>query len=334
MKIKEIANEINIQAKKYRIGEFQQLRKQIKGLSRKANSNIFTSETISDEGWAFHYGGRKEIQFNIGIENDKLRYGLAFSLETSRSLPDLSILYPKILKLNSIIRNNPNFFINYKMWYWRNKRSETKNVYEIDDKLAQQGTFIFIGKLMDINNLDYSEILNTFDELLDIYIEVETETKNLTQTNKRIKEKKLISFKFDNKGKQLPSKSKYNRLEKEINIDARHSYLQERLYNTLIELFGNENVGLENYINGNRIDIVLKLTGNKYIFYEVKTGSSAKSCIRQAMGQLFEYAFWNRTDLDAEIVVAGEFEMDITTLNYIKYLKSEFKIPISYHKIE
>jgi hypothetical protein len=330
MTIREIANEINIRAKKHPFGKFQEMRKDIKGLSKKAGSLIFTDQTISDDGWAFHYGGRKEIQFNIGIEDEGLRYGLAFSLETSRSLPDLSILYPKILKLNSLIRNERNLFVDYKMWYWKGKRSKISKVFEIDESLSQNGTFIFLGKLMDIDNINYDEILSTFSGLLNIYKEIETEPN--TQTKKKVNK---TEFRFDNKTKNLPTKSRYNTIEKEINVDVRHSILQEKLYNKLVLKYGKNNVGLENQINGNRIDIVVKIRQNEYFFYEVKTGSSAKSCIRQAIGQLFEYAYWNNNSgFKVEMVVAGEFEIDKTTSDYIQYLKNEFKIPISYIKIE
>lgn len=329
MTIREIANEINTRAMNYRFAKFQDIRKDIKGLSKKASSSIFTNQTISDKGWAYHYGGRKEIQFNIGIENEGLRYGIAFSLETSRSLPDVSILYPKILKLNSLIRNEPDLFDDYKMWYWKSERSEIKNVFEINGDLAQNGTFIFIGKLMDIDNLDFNEILLTFTDLLEIYIEVETEPSSHTKTKPS-----KTKFKFDTKLNKLPRKSNYSTVEREINVDVRHTILQEKLYNQLILKYGKESVVLEHQINGNRIDIVVKLEEDSYVFYEVKTGSSAKSCIRQAIGQLFEYAYWNTSEFEVKMVIAGEFEIDKTTLDYIQFLRNHFKIPISYEWIK
>lgn len=333
MNIKEIAYKINEKSKNYKFGKLQDLRKEIKGLTKKASSMIFIDQTISNEGWAFHYGGRKEIQFNVGFESEGLRYGIAFSLETSRSLPELSVLYPKILKLNSLIRNEPDLFIDYKMWFWRGERSKIEDVREIDDKLVQNGTFIFIGKIMDVDNIDYDEILSTFDNLLKIYQEVETEIEAEFKT--KTKEKlKIDKFNFDNKSKHLPQKSSYNKIEKEINVDVRHSYLQEKLYKELILTFGEDSVGLENSINGNRIDIVVKTVEDNYIFYEVKTSSSAKSCIRQAMGQIFEYAFWNNINTKVTMVIAGEFEIDKTTSDYINYLKNNFNIPISYHCIK
>lgn len=330
MSIREIAYQINTRANKYSFGELQDLRKEIKGLSKKASSKIFTNESISDEDWAFHYGGRKELQFNIAFEGEELRYGVAFSLEVSRSLPDVSILYPKVLKLNSLIRNETDRFTDYQMWYWKEgKRSKTKGVYEIPDNLAQEGTFIFIGKLISKENIDYDEILKTFDDLLYVYQEVETESGvQITQapTTK-------TKFEFSNKHKLLPKTSSYSTIEREINVDIRHSFLQEKLYHELVAVYGEDAVGLENHIFSNRIDIVVKLYEGNYVFYEVKTGNSAKSCIRQAMGQLLEYAHWGNSGFNAEMIIAGEFKIDKTTSDYLQHLKSHYKIPISYYCI-
>ncbi|HLE30444.1 MAG TPA: hypothetical protein VI793_20140, partial [Anaerolineales bacterium] len=95
MKLREIAERINIKAADYRMGRFQSLRKELKGLSRVSSHKIFTNQTIHEK-WAFHLGGRKEMQFNIGLERlDKtqfFRHGVAFSLKTSRTLPDIKIL--------------------------------------------------------------------------------------------------------------------------------------------------------------------------------------------------------------------------------------------------
>jgi hypothetical protein len=42
---------------------------------------------------------------------------------------------------------------------------------------------------------------------------------------------------------------------------------------------------------GGRIDLVVR-TGEGYEFYEIKTYGSARACIREAIGQLLEYAMW------------------------------------------
>ncbi|PKQ60151.1 hypothetical protein BZG02_20565 [Labilibaculum filiforme] len=174
--LRDIAIQINQMSNDYEIGNLQDIRKDLKGLKKKANSNIFVddSKTMTDD-WAFHYGGRSELQYNIGFEDEGFRYGLAFSLETSQTLPDINLLRPKIKKLNTLIQEKPNVFSDYNMWYWQGGvRSDIFDVRKIDSELIQNGTFIFFGKLIEKDKLNYNEILQTFDNLLPIYKDVET----------------------------------------------------------------------------------------------------------------------------------------------------------------
>lgn len=185
--LRDIAIQINQKSSDFEIGNLQEIRKDLKGLKKRANCNIFVddSKTMTDD-WAFHYGGRSELQFNIGFEDEGFRYGLAFSLETSQTLPDISLLKPKIKKLNVLFQENPALFKGYKMWYWQGgQRSEIYDIRKIGTDLIQNGTFIFFGKLIEEENLDYNEILQTFDNMLPIYTEIEKqEAEILSQTTK------------------------------------------------------------------------------------------------------------------------------------------------------
>ncbi len=116
--LKSIAHQINQKSKDFEIGQLQDIRKDLKGLKKKANSNIFVDDSNTmTEDWAFHYGGRSEIQYNIGFEDEGFRFGLAFSLETSQTLPNINLLKPKIKKLNILYEEKPELFSDYKMWY-------------------------------------------------------------------------------------------------------------------------------------------------------------------------------------------------------------------------
>ena len=79
--------------------DLQDIRARIRGYGRPPSSNIFTTQTIHD-GWAAHYGGRTELQFNIGVEEGgeltELRHGVAFSFQPSQSLPSIDVLVPKV----------------------------------------------------------------------------------------------------------------------------------------------------------------------------------------------------------------------------------------------
>ncbi len=331
MTIQSIAEEINTKSGNYNIGELQTLRKQIKGLSKKPTSDIFNYLTIS-ENYAFHVGGRSELQFNIGFEDEGLRYGFAFSLEKSQSLPSLDILYPKILKLNSAIIDNTLFFKKYKMWNWNKDRSSISEVKPISLNLVKDGVFIFIGKIMPLDKIDIDEILKTFDDLLEIYLEVESDSnsKNIVLP----KNANIEYFVFNNVKRNLPKSTNYTSIERQINVEARHTYIQEKLIAELTKLFGEHAVAAENYIGNKKIDVVLKLNDKDFIFYEIKTANSARACVRQAIGQLLEYSYFNCNKNACKIVVVGEYKIDVETKKYLKYLEKEFNLPIDYKSVE
>ena len=327
--ITEIAENLNSLSINYKISELQNIRKTIKELSRTPGSDIFTEKTISkDNTWAFHYGGRKELQFNIGIEDEGFRFGVAFSLEPSHSLPDVSVLYPKIFKFNSFVREHVSKFNKYSMWhYYCSDRSNISNVQEIDESLIKEHTFIFIGTI--IQRIDYDFILQTFDDLLELYIFVENDS---LVDNDEIIHKPDNSFVFNPSRKGLVTQRSYSSIEKAISVDVRHSILQQKLYTDLVLMHGSSKVSLENSVNGKSIDIVLKIDSG-YWFYEIKTNSSAKECIRAAMGQVMEYAFWPGITNAEKLIIAGEFPIDDKTNNYLKYIRNKFSLPIEYLQI-
>ncbi len=262
--IKQIAMEINNRSKNFKIGNLQELRTKIKNLNRQPGEKIFNNNPRSDE-YAFHYGGRKELQYNIGKENDTdYRHGVAFSLQRTQTLPDVKILYPKIRRFNEYMRLYSKKYSDMKLW----SGDKEYKARIIPKNIVQQGAFIFLGKLQKENRFSYDEILNDFDRLLPLYIYVESKTKP------EIKKVKGLVF--------LPGctvKKKAIKVTKEkiaVVVDLRHNLIQERLYKRLVKKYGKKSVGTECMtVDGNRIDIVVMLK-DKVIYYEIKTALSEK----------------------------------------------------------
>ena len=132
-----------------------------------------------------------------------------------------------------------------------------------------------------MQNPTVSEIMTTFDFLYPIYKEVETVKIETASENKN-------EFVFGKNSYKLPQNRSVAIKSKEINVTVRHSLIQEKLYNSLVEKYGAENVAVEQYIGMNRIDVVAR-DGQDYIFYEVKVANSARDCIREALGQIMDY---------------------------------------------
>jgi len=72
---------------------------------------------------------------------------------------------------------------------------------------------------------------------------------------------------------------------------------------------------------------------SEYWFYEIKTEDSPRACIRQALGQLLEYAFWPGAHVAARLIVVGEKALDEEGKQYLHTLQERFSLPIEYEQI-
>lgn len=104
-------------------------------------------------GYAFHKGGRRELQFNIGFEDHGyFRYGVAFSLEADRNLQEpLAALSTRMLAFNALLSRFPEL-ADLEMWSYQGERSANAPVHAIPERLFAQRTFIFIGEGVDASD--------------------------------------------------------------------------------------------------------------------------------------------------------------------------------------
>ena len=257
LSIYNIALGINNRATKYSIGGLQDIRTELKGLKHRPGSNIFSSQTISDE-WAFHNGGRSELQFNIGWEYDsgfqELRYGVAFSFETSKTLPSIEVLVPKVRLFNDFIRSHPNLYSDMHMWYYKEKRSSDYPPIPIEHDLVTEGCFVFLGNRQPADKIDYDTILGDFDRLLPLYRYIEG---NGSTYPTILMPNSPFIFKPGCSTKISSTLASYT--QKQLNVNLLHNQMQETLFQRLVSLHGKENVGTELVSGvGTSVDIVVR----------------------------------------------------------------------------
>jgi hypothetical protein len=60
---------------------------------------------------------------------------------------------------------------------------------------------------------------------------------------------------------------------------------------------------------------------------------SARACIRQAIGQLLEYAFWPGGPEATRLIVVSETAIDKDGAEYLRRFKERFSLPIKYEQI-
>lgn len=330
--IEQIANAINAASDAYEIGGLQDLRKELRDFARRPGSKIFSKQTITPH-WAFHHGGRSELQFNIGFDRtdgEELRHGIAFSFETSQTLPDIAPLREKADLFNEYLRLNPEEFADLKMWYWDGgERSEDMLPAPVASGLIREGVFLFLGTIQPIADVSIPGILKDFDALLPLYTYVEGGGYAGTASKKSVT--KGFRFKPGCTFKKLQAKSQPK--SDPVDISLRHNAMQHKLFDRLVAKHGKDAVGTEIATgNGTRIDVAVE-ADDGYRIYEIKPYQSPRACIRDALGQLLEYAHWQNEFNATELIVVGPRKIDADAKQYLELLRELYQLPISYLQI-
>lgn len=130
-------------------------------------------------------------------------------------------------------------------------------------------------------------------------------------------------------------KSTRRRTSEVIEADLTHNMLQSKLYGFLTQKFGSESIGTElpSGVSGNSIDIVMRL-GDETTFFEIKTNPSLRLSIREALPQLLEYAYWPAETRCSKLIIVAEAEVTQDAAAYLNKLRSDFKVPVYYARID
>lgn len=338
MTVPDLARALNHASKDYRIGRLQYLRKEMHGLGTRPAGPIFSGD-INNE-WACHWGGRKELQFNIGLDEGRMRHGVAFSLETSLALPTIEPLVPKIARFNEFISTRAARLIGYEMWHWDVRtgyRSENGTPQPITTELVSVGNFIFLGKTQPLDAIDIHQILADFDHLLEIYFFTEDKDSVITapvhtRYPEGIEESSAWQFRSGHTPYAKSQTATYT--ERVLDVMLRHNWLQTAIFNVLSLEFGSDYVGTEQHsLSNGEIDFVIRKNG-WMAFAELKTSASVMSCIRDAIGQLLEYAYYGMEEEASELWVIGTGKCSASDRLYLEKLRSKLGIKIFYRRFD
>ena len=69
-------------------------------------------------------------------------------------------------------------------------------------------------------------------------------------------------------------------------------------------------------------------------FYEIKSRLTPRLCIREALGQLLEYAYWGDAIGPALLIVVGDQPIDSEAQAYLGALDHEFGLRIRYRYVD
>lgn len=335
MDLNPILASLNERAVDFRFGDLPEMRRQRRSLARLPSRRPFRSTT--DKKWAHHVGGRDELQFNVAEDDGHLRWGVAISLQPSQSLPDIAAMCDKMRRFSLALEIHGSYLHNrgFAMWHWSKHtpfrdRSSDRPPGPVAVDLYHPGAFVFVGKHAPLHSFDPARVLGDFDILLPIYEYVECDHRDEPPS---LSERGPFVFTPDiQSSTSQPHPATLRRRESgETAVCYAHRKMQDALKQELIE--EGAEVGTEHPDgNGRLIDLVAR-RGEELEFYEIKTGLSPRICIRQALGQLLEYAYWGNAVGPTRLFVVGGQPIDSVSQAYLSALGHDFQLPIGYRQI-
>jgi hypothetical protein len=119
----------------------------------------------------------------------------------------------------------------------------------------------------------------------------------------------------------------------DVEADLLHNAMQTTLYQKLEGVHGENCVGTENSSgSGTSIDLVVQTPTFRW-FYEIKTSDSVKACIRQAIPQLLEYAYWQGdVSRASKLIIVGPKPETEEGAAYLLFLRKKFSLPFYYEQ--
>lgn len=107
--------------------------------------------------------------------------------------------------------------------------------------------------------------------------------------------------------------------------DPYHDMMQNEIFDLLKHGFDGYNRPI---MEKKYVDICAKKDG-EWHFFEIKT-DCPRICIRKALGQIMEYAFYPNFEHAKKLIVVGDADPDEDVLIYLKRIRSSFSLPIYY----
>ncbi|MCK6452759.1 MAG: hypothetical protein L6R19_18205 [Alphaproteobacteria bacterium] len=81
------------------------------------------------------------------------------------------------------------------------------------------------------------------------------------------------------------------------------------------------------------IDAALRVADQRYRYCEIRTASSPRACLREALGRILEYSFRPGAQEVSCLMVCGESALEADGAAYLRQLRTRFDLPIAYEQI-
>jgi hypothetical protein len=118
-------------------------------------------------------------------------------------------------------------------------------------------------------------------------------------------------------------------------VEYRQNAIQDRLVQLLRDRYGDKAVATEHATGtGGRADALVQHNDGSRELFEIKPAATAREAVRQALGQLLEYAYRRGGLMPAGLHVVSDAPLDEVTREYLQSLETRFGLKLTYLQVE
>lgn len=168
------------------------------------------------------------------------------------------------------------------------------------------------------------------EELLEI---AEDDINTTTNRYKLLPRKTDFKFRFvDEEDESEGNKKNTDKRKKVFNSDCEYDPYHDQMQNAIFEVLKSSKYDYKKvYIEKGRVDIKAITHQGKWHFFELKT-NNPKLSIRNAIGQILEYAYYPDTDKAERLIIIADEEPSESVKKYLNHIRNKFSLPISYRR--
>jgi len=215
------------------------------------------------------------------------------------------------------------------MWDWEpytQTRSEDRppgEILSLEDCIRGE-KFVFLGAMVPEDQVDAAQILRDFDRLYALY-EYSMKEAHPAPDPIRGASARLVS---------AATHTIASHLAVEIEVDLRHNLLQDSLIGMLKAEFPGCTVHPEWAVaEESRVDVAVD-TRDGILFCEIKVAPHVRAALRQAIGQLLEYAHYPDDRRAKKWWVVSEEAPSAEDVSYLQALRVRYSLPVFYRRID
>lgn len=122
----------------------------------------------------------------------------------------------------------------------------------------------------------------------------------------------------------------YSKKTEDVSYISQHSIIQ----NCLIKILDSNSEYVSTLLEQDFVDLKATTQSGDIHYFEIKTCDNAKQCIREALGQILEYAFYSNEEAITKMYIVGPSTATNEDKKYLALLRQRYSIPIWYLSLD